>query len=143
MKGNPEEFQFIILIKTRPPEYNLLIDSNVIKESADAEMLRLIVDNKLRFEKHIAKLCQTSYKLHALWRIRKYLTLEKVRALGNVFVDSQFNFGCFAKKTIYFEMQKIHHKTLRVIYQSDESYKKFFNLDKCFFTSKTLKDFGH
>ena len=143
MKGNPEEFQFIILIKTRPPEYNLLIDSNVIKGSADAEMLRLIVDNKLSFEKHIAKLCQTSYKLHALWRIRKYLTLEKVRALGNVFVDSQFNSGCFAKKTIYFEMQKIHHKTLRVIYQSDESYKKFFNLDKCFFTSKTLKDFGH
>ena len=26
-------------------------------------------------------------------------------------------------------MQKIHHKTLRVIYQSDESYKNLHNLD--------------
>ena len=82
----------MILSKTRRPEYNLLINSNVIKESADVEMLRLIVDNKLSFEKHIAKLYQTaSYKLHALRGIRKYLTLEKAGALGNSFVDSQLN----------------------------------------------------
>ena len=56
------------------------------------EMLGLIVDNKLSFEKHIAKLCQTaSHKLHALRRIRKYLTLEKARVTGNVFVDYRFS----------------------------------------------------
>ena len=92
MKVNSEKFQFMILSKTRCPEYNLLIDSNVTKQSGGVEMLRLIVDNKLSFEKHIAKLCQTaSYELHAFRRIRKYLTLEKARGLGNVFVDSQFN----------------------------------------------------
>ena len=92
VKANPEKFQFMILSKTRRPEYNLLIDSNVIKESADVEMLKLIVDNKLSFEKHIAKLCQTaSNKLHALRSIRKYLKLERV--LGNAFVDSQFNYA--------------------------------------------------
>ena len=67
MKANPEKFQFMILSKTRWPQYNLLIDLNVIKESADVEMLVLIKDNKLSFEEHITKLCQTaSYKLHAL-----------------------------------------------------------------------------
>ena len=55
MKANPEKFQFMILSKTRRPEYNLLIDSNVIKESADVELLGLIIDNKLSFEKHIAR----------------------------------------------------------------------------------------
>ena len=50
MKANPEKFQFMILSKTRRPEYNLLIDSNVIKESADVEILRLIIDSKLCFE---------------------------------------------------------------------------------------------
>ena len=35
----------------------------------------------------------------------------------------------FCKKTIYFKMQKIHHKTVRIIYQSDESYKNLLNLD--------------
>ena len=84
----------MILSKTRRPEYNLLIDSNVIKESADVELLGLIIDNKLSFEKHIARLCQpASYKLHALRGIRKYLTLEKARVLENAFVDSQFNYA--------------------------------------------------
>ena len=32
MKANPRKFQFMFLSKTRRPEYNLLIDSNVIKE---------------------------------------------------------------------------------------------------------------
>ena len=148
MKVNPEKFQFMILSKTRRPEYNLLIDLNVVKGSADVEMLGLILDNTLSFEKHIAKLCQTAlYKLQALRRIRKYLTLEKARVLGNAFVDSQFNYApliwMFCKKSIYFKIQKIHHKTLRVIYQSHESNENLLNLDKCFFTSKALKDFGY
>ena len=84
MKANPEKFQFMILSKTRRPEYNLLIDSNVIKRSPDVQLLRLVVDNKLSFENHIAKLCQTaSCKLHSLRQIRKYLTLEK--SLGKCF----------------------------------------------------------
>ena len=67
----------MILSKTRRPEYNLLIDSNVIKESTGVELLGLFIDNKLSFEIHISKLWQTaSYELHALTRIRKYLTLE-------------------------------------------------------------------
>ena len=49
---------------------------------------------KLSFEKHIAKLCQaTLYKLHALRRMKKYLTLDKNRVLANTFVDSQFNYA--------------------------------------------------
>ena len=52
MKANPEKFQFIILGKTTRPEYNLLIDLNVIKKAADVEMLGLIEENKLSFEKH-------------------------------------------------------------------------------------------
>ena len=57
IKANPEKFQLMILSKTRRLEYNVLIDFNVTKESADVEMLGLVVDNKLSFEKHIAKLC--------------------------------------------------------------------------------------
>ena len=105
-------------------------------------ILGLIVDDKLSFKKHIAKLCQT-VAYHAF---RKYLILEKVRILGNVFVDSQFNYAfliqMFCKKN-YFKMHKVHHKRLRVIYQSDESHKNLLNSGNCFFTSKTQMDFGH
>ena len=34
-----------------------------------------------------------NYKLHALRRIRKYLSLEKAKMLGDVFIDSQFNYA--------------------------------------------------
>ena len=118
----------MILSKTGRPQCNLLIDSNVIKESADVEMLGLIVDNKLSFKKHIAKLCQTA-TYHAF---RKCLTLKKASILGNVFVDSQLNYApliwMFCKKN-FFKMQKVHHERLRVIYQSDESHKNLLNSD--------------
>ena len=60
MKVNPKKFQFMIMSKIRRSKYYLLIDSNIIKESADMKLLGLIIDNKQSFEKYIAKLCQTA-----------------------------------------------------------------------------------
>ena len=61
----------------------------------------------------------------ALRRIRKYLTLDKTKLFGNAFIDNQFNYApliwMFCHKTTHLKMQKIHHKTLKVIYQSDAS----------------------
>ena len=79
------------------------------------------------FKKHIQNLCCTAhYKLNALRRIRKYLSLQKSKALRNAFIDSEFNYASivwmFGKKTIYLKMHKTHNKTLKVIYQSDTSY---------------------
>ena len=66
MKSNAEMFQFMILSKNGRPQYNLLTDSNVIKETAVVKLQGLTTDNKLFFERHIAKLCQTgSYQLYA------------------------------------------------------------------------------
>ena len=58
------------------------------------ELLGLTIDKGLNFSKHIGKLCRNAqYKLHALRRIRKYLSLEKAKMLGNAFLDSQFNYA--------------------------------------------------
>ena len=89
--------------------------------------------NNATLLKHIEKFCQTaSCKLHALRRIRKDLTLEKARVLGNAFVDSQFNYApliwMFCKKTIS-KCRKFTIKHLRIIYMSDESYENLLNLD--------------
>ena len=53
----------------------------------------------------------------------------------NIFINDIFfeiqksNIFMFCKKTNYFKLQKIRHRILRVIYQSDESYKNLLNLD--------------
>ena len=111
----------MILGKKNRLKYSLKIGSITIKESDKVELLVITIDKALNVKKHIEKLCRIAqYKLHALRRIRKYLTLDKVELLGNAFIDSQFDYASiirmFCHKTTYLAMQKIHHKNLKVIY---------------------------
>ena len=113
-------------------KYSLKIGSITIKESDEVELLGITIDKALNFKKHTENLCLTAhYKLHALRRIRKYLTLNKAKLL-NAFTDSQFNYTpliwMLCHKAPYLKMQKIHHKSLKVIYQSDFSYDDILQL---------------
>ena len=84
LKANPGKFQFMILGKKKRLKYCLEIGSITTKESDEVELLGITIDNDLNFKKHIENLCRTAqYKLHALRRIRKYLTLDKAKLLGN------------------------------------------------------------
>ena len=99
------------------------------------ELVGLIIEKGLNFSKRIDKLCRNAqYKLHALRRIRKYLSLEKAKMLGNAFIDSQFNYApliwMFCRKGLNLKMQKIHHKTLKVIYQYNNTYKELLELSE-------------
>ena len=59
-------------------------------------------------------------------RIRKLLAMEKVKILGNAFIDNQFNYAplirMFYSKKPYSKIEKIHYRTLKVIYGIDDSY---------------------
>ena len=73
--------------------------------------LGITIDNLLIFNEHIDNLCRTqNYKLHALRRIRKYLSLEKAKLLCNAFINSEFNYArwcrCFAEKKTTFKDSK-------------------------------------
>ena len=101
-------------------KYSLKIRSTTIKEFDEMELLGVTIDKALNFKKHNKNLCGTAqYKLHTLKRIRKYLSLDKAKLLSNAFIDSQLNYApliwMFCHKTTYLKMQKIHHKTLKVI----------------------------
>ena len=134
MKANPEKFQFMILSKKSYQPQNLSVNTFTIDESDEVELLRLTID-KEQISKHIDKLCRKAqYKLHARRGIRKYLSLEKAKMLGNAFIDSQFNYApliwMFCRKGLYLKMQKIHHKTLKIIYQSNKTYKELLELSE-------------
>ena len=47
MKANSAKFQFIIESKNRCPAINVPIDSNVVNESAEVELLELGIDKKI------------------------------------------------------------------------------------------------
>ena len=133
LKANLGKFQFMILGKNKRLKYCLKIRSITIKESDKVELLGITIDKVLNFKKHIENLCRNAqYKLYALRRIRKYLTLDKAKLLGNAFIDSQFNYApliwMFCHKGTYLKMQKTHHKSLKVIYQFDASYDDLLQL---------------
>ena len=75
-------------------------------------MLGFTIDKKLTFKQHIENLClKAQYKVHAFTGIRKFLTIEKTKILGNAFIDSQFNYApllwMFCRKTVYSKRKKI------------------------------------
>ena len=72
----------------------MVINSITIKESNEVILLGIAIDNKLVFKEDSENLCRTGqYKIHALTRIRKYLTLGKVILLGNTLIKSLFNYA--------------------------------------------------
>ena len=56
--------------------------------------------------------------------IRKFLTAEKTKLLGNSFIERKFNnkplICMFCRKTFYSKTDKIHDKTLKVIYNNNK-----------------------
>ena len=74
-----------------------------------------------------------SYKLHALCRIKKYLTIEKAKLLVNAFINSQFNYApliwVFANKSSIDKILKRHERTLQTVYDVyDESLNRSDNI---------------
>ena len=118
-----------MLQKSLWSKYCLTIGPINVKESNHVEFLGITVDKHLDFKKYIENLCwNANYKLHALRRMRKYLAVEKAKLLGNAFINSQFNSApliwMFCQNTLNLKVEKIHHKTLRIIHQSNACYRE-------------------
>ena len=72
----------------------LKINSIEIRNTTEEELLGLAINHKLKFDTHINKLCKTArFKLHALCRTRKFLTLEQAKLLANSSVNTQFGYA--------------------------------------------------
>ena len=58
-------------------KHKLKINSIKVEASNDVLLLGITIDKKLTFKQHVENLCRKAqYKLHALRRIRKFLTTE-------------------------------------------------------------------
>ena len=78
MKDKPGKFQLMVLGDKNIVHFTTNINGKIIPCSNEVKLLGITIDNELKFKKHIEDLCQkASYKLHALRRIRGYLTVER------------------------------------------------------------------
>ena len=130
LKANTGKFQFMILGDKSHQKHELKVNSIKVEASDDVLLLGITIDKKLSSKQYAENLCRKAqYKLHALRRIRKFLTIEKAKMLGNAFTDSQFNYApllwMFCRKPLYSKIEKIDHKTLKVIYESNDTYETY------------------
>ena len=67
----------------------LKINSVKVQASVDVLLLGTTIDKNSSFKQHIENLCRkVQYKLHALRHIRKFLTTEKAKIVGNALTVS-------------------------------------------------------
>ena len=109
----------------------------------------IIIYNQLKFKKHIKNICKkASLNLHALSKIRKFLTVEKARILSNAVISGQFNYApliwVFASKIVIKIFLKIQYRTLsKVCSEYRKSYEEPLQINKGIFThQKPLSIFG-
>ena len=73
---------------------NLFLDGNKIEKCQEVVLLGITIDDKLSFKRHIKNICRRGkYKLHALQRIRKYLSTDDAKTLCNAFINTQFYYA--------------------------------------------------
>ena len=90
MKSNTDKNHLIV---TNCDKACITIDNNVIEANTSVKLLGVTIDNKLNFAEHISKICKTvSTKLHALARVAKFMTSEKLRIIMKAFIESQFGY---------------------------------------------------
>ena len=102
------------------------------------KLLGLWIDDKMTFEEHVKTLLKKgNQKLHALIRVSKYMSKEKLRILMKTFIESQFNYcpllWMFHSKPIEKRINSLHERALRVVYKDDNlTFEQLLEKDNAF-----------
>ena len=121
MKSNNDKCHLIVASEN---EVFLTIGDEQIISTESVELLGIIIDNKLNFNKHILNMRRKgSQKAHALARISKYLTKDKLRITMSTFVKSQFNYcplvWMFHGRILNNKINKLHERALGIVYSEE------------------------
>ena len=116
----------------------IYLDNAFVEDEKSVKLLGVIIDQNLDFEEYITSLLKKgNQKLHALMRISKYLTKDKLRLIMKTFIESQFNYCpliwmCHSRD-LNQKINKLHERALRVVYKnSDLTFEGLLEKDKSF-----------
>ena len=136
VKANPHKSHLLLSSK----QYNLhaLINNHIITNSVNETLLGITIDNELNFTEHVSKLCsKASSKLHALARISNFMKQGQKRVIMKAFIQSQFGYcpvvWMFCNRTINARINRIHERSLRIVYNDYVStFNQLLKIDKSF-----------
>ena len=104
------------------------IGNDKIWKSNKVKFLRKTIDNKLKFDSHIANICfKANQKLSVLSRLATLLTFDRKQILFKAFFESQFKYcpliWMFCSRRASNRINKLHEQALRLVY---DAYKTSF-----------------
>ena len=144
MKSNSDKCHMIVAENEHRPAYvsNTFLylekEKQLLQNEECVKLLGVWIDDNMTFEKHILTLLKkANQKLHALMRIAKYMSDEKLRILMKTFIESQFNYcplvWMFHSRKINEKINKLHERALRVVYSDDNlTFEQLLEKDNSF-----------
>ena len=89
----PNEDKCHLFVVNPVEELCVKLGNETIVNNSSVDLLGIKIDDKLNFNEHVTKLCKKgSQKLHALARISKYLSRNKMKMIMKTLITSQFNY---------------------------------------------------
>ena len=125
--ANPSKFQIMFLgSNIDNSKITFMIENKRVKSRSEVKLLGITIDDKLSFTTHIENLCSTaSNRLRALARIRKFISFEQAKRLSEAYIMSTFTYcpliWMYCSKTANNLINKIHKRSLRVIYEMEDA----------------------
>ena len=126
MKRNHSKYQAIIMGNTKmtPTFY---CENTAIPIGDDLELFGVTIDNKLKFDKHIAKVSRkVSQQIAVLKRLRNMLPFEIRKNLYQSFIAPHFNYCsdtwhfCSIKSSTD-KLEKVHERAIRFVFKDKNS----------------------
>ena len=127
MVANLGKFQIMLLgSKIDNCKITFAIENKQIKCKREVKLLGITIDEKLTFTKDIANICGLAHnRLRALTRIRRYLSKEQTKYLFEAYIISAFKYRpliwMFCDKTFNNQTNKIHKRSLRLVYEMQDA----------------------
>ena len=118
-----------LLLNSTDTSLSAVIDGHVINNKNLVKLLGISIDNELKFNEHVSKLCKkASQKLHALSRVSPYMS-ENRRHIMKAFIQSQFGYCpliwmCHSR-ALNTRINRIHERALHIVYND---YTSTFNV---------------
>ena len=134
MKPNADKSHLLVL--NNQVQASVKLGEEIIASSPSVDLLGVKIDENLNFAEHITKLCKKgNQKLHALARISKFLSKDKLRILMTTFITSQLNYcplpSMFHNRTLNNKkINRLHERSLRLVYENETlSFQELLDLD--------------
>ena len=91
LRANPDKFH--LLLSSSDENISINIDKYQIYNTQHEKLLGLTIDNKMKFDEHISRLCKkVCQKLHALARVSNFMNVEQHRKIMKDVIASKFGY---------------------------------------------------